>query len=350
MLISDFKHGLFKYEVKDYYAILGAPIFATPKEVRTRYLKLAYQLHPDTNLGDDQHKSQAAMMLAKVLNPAYENLYKPKHRRECELIFSDIASRLAPEINEINFNSEIAQQLLSEDDRKLLLKYEQTINKIAQNQYNDFNKVKFKVGLLSELNLIYLVRQKQQELAKASGKTYSSAPIMSSAGNINKNTRNINKTANRNSNVEKSVKADQDNSSGSRNNVSSEEKSSLSRLDKLLMSAKSFMENRNYEPAIVDLKEALKLDGNNAVAHALLGVSYLEQNNTTYGRIHIKKAASLDSKNIEVINAKEKLKGIDGQETIGTKGKKGKKGKSDKKGKDSKGKKEPPKIFGIPLW
>ena len=348
MLISDFKHGLFKYEVKDYFAILGAPIFASPKEVRTRYLKLAYQLHPDTNQGDEQHKAQAANILAKILNPAYENLYKPKYRKECDLILLDAGNRLVDAMDKIIISSDIAQKLLVEEDQKLKLLYEQTISQIAPDQYQDFDKLQIKVGLLSELNLIYLVRQKQQEVSKVRGRNYGSNPIFSSVGNINK-------TKVSNSNVAKSSTVEQPSSSTSKNNLSPEENITFSRVDKLIASAKSFMEKGNYEPAIVDLKEALKLDGKNAVAHALLGLSYLEQDNTTYayGRIHIKKAISLDSKKMEVINAQEILDQIEGKGKKSSKADKssqGKKGKADKKGKGSKAKKEPPKIFGIPLW
>lgn len=346
MLISDFKHGLFKYEVKDYNAILGTPVFASPKEVRTRYLKLAYQLHPDTNQGDAKHKAEAATILAKILNPAYENLYKPKPRKESELILSDISNRLVDDIDKITINSDTAIKLLKEDYSKLKLIYEQAISKIAQNQYHDFEQIQIKVGLLSELNLIYLVRQKQQEFSKAIERNDSADAIVSSMGNINQATIS-------NENINKSAPVESKNVARSRNNLSAEEKSSMSRVDKLLMSARNFMEKGSYEPAIIDLKEAVKLESNNAIAHALLGVSYLEQNNTTYGRIHIKKATNLDSKNIEVINAQEKLNQIEAQEKKGSQvksGSKTKKSQTDKKGKDGKGKKEPPKIFGIPLW
>jgi curved DNA-binding protein CbpA len=342
MLISDFKHGLFKYEVKDYFAILGTPIFATPKEVRTRYLKLAYQLHPDTNQGDNKHKAEASIILAKILNPAYKNLYKPEFRKECELILSDISNRLADNIDKVTINSEIAQKLLQEDGRKLKLLYEQTVNKIAQDQYQDFSKLQIKVGLLSELNLIYLVRQEEVQLSGSKRKSAVSSPIISSGGSINKTT------------VPNSKEKAGNNASGrKRNQASPQEKASMSRFDKLIMSAKSFMERGNYDPAIIELKEAVKLEANNAVVHALLGLTYLEQNNLTYARIHIKKADSLDNKNIEVIKAQEKLEEMETSGKKGSKAKKsslGKKGKPDKQGKDGKGKKDVPKIFGIPLW
>lgn len=108
MLISDLKGGLFKYEVKDYYAILGLPISASPKDIRLRYLKLAYQLHPDTNQAETrENREKASTILSKLVNPAYENLYKDKLRKECQLIFSEISMRLAPMAKEMTLSGEI---------------------------------------------------------------------------------------------------------------------------------------------------------------------------------------------------------------------------------------------------
>ena len=344
MLISDFKHGLFKYEVKDYYAILGMPISAHPKQIRIRYLKLAYQLHPDTNRNEDRaQKAQASNILSKILNPAYENLYKDKLRRECELIFSDIANRLVSDLDDITFSSETAKKLLQENPNKLEQKYKETVEKIRQDQYQDFNKISVKVGLLSELNMIYLVRQKQEQVSQVTGKNYRPNSIASTEGVITQANRASNS---RKVNEEKTVK----------NQSSTTKKQPLTPLEKLIMSATKHIETLNYEPALFDLREAVKLDANNAVAHALLGLVYLEQNNKTYGRIHINKAVSLDSDNPQVKNAQEKLEAIYGKKSSkGKKGTKGKSkdqksGKSSKKSQDDKGKKESPKIFGIPLW
>ncbi len=334
MLISDFKHGLFKYEVKDYYAILGVPISATPKEMRTQYMKLAYKLHPDTNLTNKEQKARTSEILSKVVNPAYKNLYKQNLRKECELIMSDIGHRLAPEMNKVTVSSDAAQKLLVEDDRRLKQIYQETVEKISKDLYQDFSKIPIKVGLLSELNLIYLVRQTQAELRKVTGGTYGSAPIMSSEGVINKATQT-------GASTQSSSKKTSNTQSSSTEQES--EKKPLSRLDQLIISANRYIDTDNYEPAVFDLREAVKLEPNNAMVHALLGLVYLEQSNITYARIHINKAVSLDSKNIKAQDMKERLTQIERKQKKSSQGKTVK----DKKGKE---KKEAPKIFGIPLW
>lgn len=335
MLISDLKGGLFKYEVKDYYAILGLPISATPKDIRLRYLKLAYQLHPDTNHSQtDADREKASSILSKLVNPAYENLYKDKLRKECQLIFSQITMRLAPMANEITLSGEISKKLFQEE-ANFEKTYKDLVEQLNKEQYQDLGKLSTKIAILSELNMIYLIRQNQGGLSKIMGTSgrvdsqiFTSEPIITSAPS---------QTPVSEPTVE--VK---------------EEKEPISRLDKLINSAKNHIEQFNPEAAIFDLREAVKVDAKSAIAHAMLGSLYLEQNNLPYGRIHINKAVSLDKDDPTVKKAQEDLKKKEKKSATKTEEKKGEsktadKGKSKDK-KDNKGKKEPPKIFGIPLW
>ncbi|AFZ52413.1 DnaJ domain-containing protein [Cyanobacterium aponinum] len=336
MLISDLKGGLFKYEVKDYYAILGLPISASPKDIRLRYLKLAYQLHPDTNQAETrENREKASTILSKLVNPAYENLYKDKLRKECQLIFSEISMRLAPMAKEMTLSGEIPKKLLREEANFNKM-YQDLIETLAKEQYQDLSKLAVKIGLLSELNMIYLVRQKQGELGKVMGGASSnvepkiavSEPIITAAPEQSGNTG-----------VSQQVEE-------------KEEKVPVSRLEKLISSAKNHIEQFNPDAALFDLREAVKIDANSAVAHAMLGSVYLLQNNLPYGRIHINKAVGIDSNNPTVKKAQEELKQKEKKSSTGkTDGKKTESKGSDKeKSKDKKGKKEPPKIFGIPLW
>ncbi|WP_330204819.1 DnaJ domain-containing protein [Cyanobacterium sp. DS4] len=339
MLISDLKGGLFKYEVKDYYAILGLPISANPKDIRLRYLKLAYQLHPDTNQAETkENREKASTILSKLVNPAYENLYKDKLRKECQLIFSEISMRLAPMANEMTLSGEIPKKLLREEANFDKM-YQDLIETLAKDQYQDLSKLALKIGLLSELNMIFLVRQKQGELGKVMGGASSnvepkiavSEPIITAAPGQSGNTG-----------VSQQVEE-------------KEEKVPVSRLEKLINSAKNHIEQFNPDAALFDLREAVKIDANSAEAHAMLGSVYLLQNNLPYGRIHINKAVGLDSNDPTVKKAQEELKQKEKKSSAGktdgkkTESKDSDKGKSKDK-KDKKGKKEPPKIFGIPLW
>lgn len=343
MMISDLKHGLFKYDVKDYYAILGVPISASPKEIRLRYLKIAYQLHPDTSRANtEEDKKKASAILSKLVNPAYENLYKDNLRKECQLIFSEISRRLASDQYKVTVGSEIAKKLLQEE-RNLDKVYQETLEKLAPDQYQDLDKLSIKISLISEINMVYLMRQKNPNFKSAS-KTPSSQPqIVVSEGAMSKSPENdiVNRE---NPAVSENVP-----------------KVKVSRLDKLIESAKQHSEDGNYEQGIIDLREAVKIDSNSSTAHALLGSLYLKQNNATYAKIHINKAMTLNGNDPVAIQSQKELKEIDKKEKSGSAGKakssqpvKGTKqpDKSKEKGKEKSkdGKKEAPKIFGIPLW
>lgn len=344
MLISDLKGGLFKYEVKDYYAILGLPISVNPKDIRLRYLKLAYQLHPDTNHSQTkEEKEKASNILSKLVNPAYENLYKDKLRKECQLIFAEISMRLAPTSSELTFNSEIAKKLWQEK-ANFEKTYRDFVEQLAKEQYQDLNKLAIKIGILSELNLVYLIRQKQEELGKVMGTSGKVEPRIAVAEPIITTAPSQSEMPTSQQPISEPVAVTQ-------------EKEPVSRLEKLINSAKNHIEQSNPEAAIFDLREAVKVDANSAIAHAMLGTLYLQQNNLPYGRIHINKAVSLDKNNPVVKKAQEDLKEKEKNKSTGgsktgdkkTESKGADKGKS-KDGKDKKGKKEPPKIFGIPLW
>lgn len=71
---------------KDYYAVLGVSSTATSKEITSAYRKLARELHPDANPGD-----QAAEDRFKDVSAAYEVIGDPEKRAEY-----DEARRMGP--------------------------------------------------------------------------------------------------------------------------------------------------------------------------------------------------------------------------------------------------------------
>ncbi|MBF2056074.1 MAG: DnaJ domain-containing protein [Cyanobacterium sp. T60_A2020_053] len=338
MMISELKYGLFKYEVKDYYSILGVPVSAGAKDIRLRYLKIAYQLHPDTCQADTpEGKQKASQILSKLVNPAYENLYKDKLRRECQLIFSEIGRRLAPSASSITLATDTAKTLYKEQNNREKL-YQELVGKIAVEQYLDFNLITKKIALLSELNLVYLILQNETERRQEMSRSSSVGQIQSTQPIINQQTTSAQTSTQNPAPVTPPVEKKID--------------PTEAKLQRLLRNAQEAKELGNIDQGILELREALKLDPNSLDAHALIASLYFQQGNSTYGKIHLNKASSLDSNHPMVKKVKEEMKQATGQKAE-TKGKKeGKSAVKDKKvSKDKKdGKKEPPKIFGIPLW
>lgn len=351
MIVSSLKGGLFNYEVKDYYAILGVPVFSNPKDIRLRYLKLAYQLHPDTNRAESQEKrDKSSEILSKLVNPAYENLYKDKPRKECELILTEISTRLAPIAEQINLSGEITKKLFREENN-LEKMYREIVESLAKEQYQDLNKLAIKISILSELNMVYLVRQKQGSLSGKTITPINSNPTISASEPI------ITEAP---ASYPEIVAATEGSMSNNQPSQTTPANAPVSRLERLINSAKSHVEQYNPDAAIFDLKEAVKLDANSAEVHGLLGLCYLQQGNIPYGRIHTNKAIALDKNNPTAKKAQEELKTLEKKSKSG--GDKDNKSKPDSKaqkptdksqakGKEKDGKKkEAPKIFGIPLW
>lgn len=345
-MISEIKYGLFKYEVKDYYAVLGVPVYANAQEIRLRYLKIAYQLHPDTcKISDENYKKKASQILSKLVNPAYENLYKDKPRRECELILGEISRKLAADAYKITIATESAKTLFNQDHGREKL-YTELLEKLAVEQYQDLDKIITKIALISELNMVYVMFQTESERTSTRkinvpSATSEKSPVIVSASNQESSepTKNINS-------------AGEDDSSGS----------TMSRLSRLIRSATQSKEQGNFEQGVLDLREALKIEPNNSTSHALIGSIYLEQGNLTYGKIHIKKAIQLDPNNSLAKESQEKLKNLQAQDKKkpdsktqktpekSSSNKAQKTPEKSKDGKDDKDKKNVPKIFGIPLW
>jgi curved DNA-binding protein CbpA len=380
-MISDLKYGLFKYDVKDYHAILGVPINAEAQAIRKRYLKIAYQLHPDTcTTSEPDNKSKASQILSKLVNPAYENLYKDKPRRECELILSEMGRRLSSDSYKITLVTDTAKKLYQEDKAREKLYYE-LIEKLAVDQYKDIDLIVKKIALMSELNMVYLMFLDE---TKSQPKKISQPPSVNtqSSSGIAQSDPNIYETQTDNANES------MENGKSKSNEEAAD--STTSKLAKLISNIKQNKEDGNTEQGILDARDALKLDPNNSTCHALIGSLYLEQGNITYAKIHIKKAYELNSADPEAKQAKEALEKLENKDkpksskggakssshkSSSSKDVKSKDHKSGAKPKDNKSKdnkskdnkskdnkakdnkendddpkKNVPKIFGIYLW
>ena len=64
---------------------------------------------------------------------------------------------------------------------------------------------------------------------------------------------------------------------------------------------------QNYPQAVLELRDALKLEPNNARSHSLLGMVYFEQKQGTMARIHFDKALSLDASDAMALEGKQLL-------------------------------------------
>ncbi|AGF51934.1 sll1384 [Synechocystis sp. PCC 6803] len=278
------KQGLFNYDVVDHHAILGCPLDATPEEIRKSYLKIAFQLHPDTSKAtNEEEQALAAKLFSKFVNPAYEVLSRENDRKEHLLIIQQTVSNLAS-IGQPSFSSAESQKLQGAK-QNLELVYRKVVTPLSKGLYEDFKTVFRKIAQVSEYNLIFLMVKGENASARPVFQTIASSketvpPVVSGRSPQGPTpTPPI-------------------------NNPPAEE---LSPFEKSLRRAQENFDRRQYEKAIAELKSALKTDPKNAQAHCLLGMAYLKNNMMTMAKVHIGSAVKLDPNDPKVMAAKKEL-------------------------------------------
>ncbi|MGB2925289.1 MAG: tetratricopeptide repeat protein, partial [Limnothrix sp.] len=65
---------------------------------------------------------------------------------------------------------------------------------------------------------------------------------------------------------------------------------SSSSLEAALWRGEEHLKKKNYAKAILEFKDAIRLDPNCVKGHALMGIAYLQQNQLAMAKVHIKKA------------------------------------------------------------
>lgn len=266
------QQGLFKLDLVDRYAILGVPLDADSKQIRQRYLKVAYQLHPDTcKASSDAEKQKANQILSKLVNPAYEYLSKENLRAEYLLVLSQMGKTLTLEGGKITLASESAKQL-AQAGFNVDAAYQKFLQPLILDQYTSINKVIEIIGQLSELNLVYLML-KQGQLAQA--KTTQTS--------IYKKTLE--------SPIEKAKITE----------------TNVSPVATYIRRAQEYLERNNFAQVALEMRDALKIEPNNSTCHGLMGLAYLKQNQMTMAKVHINKAWQSNAQDPIAIKAKQEL-------------------------------------------
>jgi curved DNA-binding protein CbpA len=263
--------GLFLLDFTDRHAILGVPVDADFKEIRKRYLQIARLLHPDTCAAvSEADKQWANQLLSKLVNPAYEKFANERNRAEYMVMLKEMSKRLTQQAASIQLKNELSQQL--KQSNNLDHAYRMLLHKLAQKQYQSFEQVLPAIAQISELNLVYLMRQGVGALQTPSPQ---STAVISSGKDIKQ--------------------------------PAPEPPEPESLIETYLRRAQALMENKNFAQARVELQDALKLAPNNSRCHSSIGEVYLKQNQTTMAKVHINKALQLNPQDPIALKIKQQL-------------------------------------------
>jgi curved DNA-binding protein CbpA len=278
------QQGLFKYNVMDYHAILGTPLDMGAPEIRQRYLKIAYFLHPDTcKLESTADKKRAIKLFSKLVNPAYEVLSRESSRTEQILIISEIARGLAPEKDKITLAHEDCQKLLRATNN-LDLVYRQLLHPLITDLYKDLDNIFQRVAYISELNLIYLMMKSEQPISSKP-----SSPTMVSAS------------------LRPRVDATIVTETSPGKEEPKKETPKIPPQEIYYRRAKEKYDQNSYSEAIAELREVLKIDPRDSKSHCLLGLCYLKSKMATMAKVHITMALEINPSDPLNILAKKEL-------------------------------------------
>lgn len=283
----EIERGLFKHDFTDHHAILGVPVDADTKEVRKQYLKIARRLHPDSCKSESEtEKKQANELLTKLVNPAYEQLSRGS--REYSVSLGHMGKRLATESGKVSVSSEAAKQL-AKAGANLDATYKTSLKNLSSKQYESLEQATDKIGEISELNLVYLMlKGRSPKSATASSTTASGGSKTTGATG---------------SGVGKSATGTPAGQASTGASASQE----VSRVDAYIRRAEGYMQKNNSAGAILELKEALKLEQTNSKCHSLLGMAYLQQKQVSMAKVHINKALQLNPKDENTLKAKQHI-------------------------------------------
>lgn len=296
--------GLFQFDFTDHYAVLGVPLDAEPNPIRKRYMKIARRLHPDSCKAESKEDQKLASdLLAKLVSPAYNKLTKDRDRTEYMVVLKTMAKRLVKEKDTLVLNSESAKQLLT--SQNLDEDYKKCLEELTPKEYESFSTTLEIIGQISELNLVYLLRKQSsgQSLTKAQPASKPATPKQTATPTA-------------------------------KTSASSEEKkkpaaaASSSKVDRYYKRAEEFMKLDNFTEAVVQLKEAIKVDPKNSQCHGLLGMVYLKQKQMSMAKIHIGQALKLNPQEPVALKAKKQMTKPAAEGSGKSKGKAGKQDKS----------------------
>ncbi len=263
------QQGLFNYGLTDHYAILGVPLDANGQQIRQRYLKIAYLLHPDTcKAVGETEKRKANKILSRLVNPAYEELSRESSRLEYLLVLSQMGKTLAVDMGKVTLVNDDARKL-AQAKNNVDLVYYKLLRPLIAEQYQDLEQVFQKTAQISELNLVYLLVKQGQ------GIQVKSSPVSS----------------------EKVTTTDSQTQS----------ETPASPIENAIRRSQDYLNKNNLGQAIAQLREALKIDPKNSSCHGLLGLAYLRQNQVPMAKVHINQAWKYNPHDPIALEAKQEL-------------------------------------------
>lgn len=296
----EIKKGLYSLDTfEDHHAALGLPVNADASQVRKRYLRIARKLHPDSMIGcSEVKKLQATEVLSKLVNPAYEMLSQEKNRKEY-LILTRLKGEQVKQqkLNVAGMLGEQAKKLFNAPN--LDGTYRQMVQQLADQQFDQLERLTEVVGTLSELNLVYLFRQQGGGSGQGGGTQRPSGSQPQSGGVA---------TAARAGAASGGMGRPRT-APGANNEptIIQTQAHQMSLADGYLRRAEEYLRKKALSQAILELRDGLRAAPKDSRCHSLMGIIYLQQNQATMAKVSIRKALELNPQDLRAIEGRRKL-------------------------------------------
>lgn len=240
---------------RDPYAALGVSIAADDRRILKRYRQVAKLLHPDAQVGKDQVAAEFANdVITRIINPAYQRLKQEKTRSEALATMRFRVRRLANNQGlEPSFES--AQQLLRIPEAEVDVFYENTLTQLADVQFASPQIFHQSLTQIGQLNLIFLrrkmgdviIREKRTGLVASTQQPERREP----------------------------------------------EPPPINYAEKYRIRALTYLQQQNYDLALLELRDALKIEPNNVEFHSLIAQVYFMQQKYGMAKAHLKRTLQL---------------------------------------------------------
>ncbi|OKH32447.1 hypothetical protein NIES2119_26060 [[Phormidium ambiguum] IAM M-71] len=282
------EQGLFKFDCIDHHAVLGVPLDATANEVRKRYLKISRRLHPDSCTADSEvSKQQASQFFAKLVSPAYQQLFNDQSRAEHNVLLTRMGKRLVQEKEKIDLQSELAKQLYKSTN--LEHEYKTALHKLVEKQYESIDEIRQNTAQISELNLVYLLRKSSQ--GQSASKPAEVTKLTNPAVTTPATTGPAAATAGKVPPVAEKKAA----------------KVEPSPAETYCRRAQEYIEKNYPAKAILELRDAMKMEPKNSRVHALMAMAYLNQEQLKMAKIHLESALQFNPEEATALEVKKRI-------------------------------------------